>query len=219
MIIIYILILPVLIFCLFLFFTFARHDFVILRKNITLTRIFDNLFKSLVITLFIGRVFYIIHSGDFYLLNILAFFHFIQNPGFSILGGFIGLILSLIFFFRKTKIVLRILDITMLSFFPIVILNSFAVSYFKTSYVDFIVSLVLILLFGVFIRLNKSYTLKDGSLACIVAAFIAINSFFINFQTRNILTDYLSLTQWVSIAIFIASVTLFILIKTKKFPR
>lgn len=205
MTIIHLLIVPFVLLSLFLVFSLSRQDFVILRKNITLPKIFDEVFKSFFIGVIVARLIHIINSGEYFLFNPLAFFHFFVHPGFSILGFYMGFVLSIVFFFRKTKIVSRFLDIIMISVFPLLILHSFFVTYFNNRYIDVGISLLLVILFFIFLRIGKNYKLRDGNVGFIIIMCISLFIFLSRFGSENVFITFFSLVQWMAIGGFIAA--------------
>ncbi|MDP2637507.1 MAG: hypothetical protein Q8P26_00405 [Candidatus Levybacteria bacterium] len=84
----------VLLICLFVFlycvYTLANDDFIFLRKDITMEKIFNIIFLGSLSSLFISRVFYGLFNGGEIFSNPLVFFLFPYFPGLSLLGGVVG---------------------------------------------------------------------------------------------------------------------------------
>lgn len=199
MTIFYLLIGPVIGVCLFILFVLSRHDFAILRRNITLVQIFDKVLIATVFGLFVGRFVYIINSGDYYLFHFLAFFHVLRNSGFSVFGFFLGLVVASVFFFRKSKIMFRMMDVVMLSFFPVAILNS-VISKFVLSniFINISVCIFLIFIFFCFLRLNTKAKVKDGFVATVLLIIVCIMAIVTNIGNSNPLLYHLSFSQMVA---------------------
>mgnify|MGYP003394961290 CR=1 FL=1 len=219
MIIFYLLLIPTVYLSLFLLFVLIRHDFVILRRNITLIQIFDKILIAAFFGGFIGRLFYILNSQEFYLFNILAFFHVIRNPGFSIFGFFIGLLSFCILLFRKSKVMLRLTDIVSISFFPVIILNSFFVTFLKRNIrINLGVALMLLIVYIVALRINKSFKVKDGVISCLLISTISIIAFIADIKSENRIIFFFSFSQIIASITLILSLVLssFIFLKQKR---
>ena len=113
----------------FLLFVFSRHDFVLLRQNISLAQIFDLAIFVVIFAFLGGRIFFILNNFDVQLLHVLRFFHVLKFPGISSLGFALGGALTVVIFFGKKKAVGRILDIFSISFFPLYLFSVFDTKY------------------------------------------------------------------------------------------
>ena len=200
----------------FILFILSKRDFVLLRKNISVSLIFDYMFIALLVAFIIGRLLFILESSQFFLISPLRFIHVLRLPGFSILGFFIGGFFAVFFLFRKTKAISRIFDIFSLSFFPLFTASIFGS---KISFGQITVPIFFIFLFILFIFLLKShvtYRLKDGSISALFILFVSIFSFLINFNlhTKPFIVMF-TLVQWISICTAIFSIAFYFLNQNK----
>src|SRR3990167_55796 len=99
----------------FILYLVSRQDFVLLRKNISLSQMFDAAIIAFVIAFFSSRLLYILNSQDFSLFHIIKFFHLIKFPGLSLLGLFLGGAFALYVIFRKRRALGRLYDIFTIS--------------------------------------------------------------------------------------------------------
>lgn len=204
--------------CLFILFSLSRNDFVLIRKNISPVIIFDAVFTGFFLAFIVGRIFFILDSGEYVLLYPLSFFHFLKYPGISVLGVVLGVFFSL-FAFRKKKVFLRLSDIFGLSFFP-VFLISLLLRFTNPAF--FIVKIVVVvgalIFFWLLIQYHKKYTMHDGSILLGVLLLLALDTFISQLQTpRQIFFMLFSFSQWVSIGIGLCS--LIFLIWNEKFIK
>lgn len=85
----------VLLLCLFIFlycvYLLAKDDFIFLRRDVTMERLFNLIFIGGLISLFSARLFYALFQGGKGFLNPLIFFLFPYFPGLSLLGGVAGI--------------------------------------------------------------------------------------------------------------------------------
>jgi prolipoprotein diacylglyceryltransferase len=91
----------VLLICLFIFlycvFVLANDDFIFLRRDITMDKIFNIIFLGSFISLFMSRLFYGFFYNNIVFLNPLKFLLIPYFPGLSLLGGVVGIIIFFIF--------------------------------------------------------------------------------------------------------------------------
>lgn len=195
---------------LFSLYLLSKHDFVLLRKNIAVTKIFDVVIISILVGGFVSRVFFAIDETRLLLFNIIPFFHIIRYPGLSLLGFVLGAVVTIVFFLRKTKAMLRILDIYTISFFPIAIAVVATRGYFFNIFFQIIIIFLSITYWLYIIRSHSRYALRDGSLSCLSLALISFDCFSYAFITggRNIVLG-LSFSQIVSLPLGIFALFLF----------
>src|ERR1035437_7199459 len=79
-------------FFLFLYFLYylSRDDFVIVRKDISIEKIFNLAFLTAIVSLFFSRLFFVLERMDQKLLSPLGFLAIPYFPGLSLLGGILG---------------------------------------------------------------------------------------------------------------------------------
>lgn len=193
----------------FILYLLSKHDFVLLRKNISLAQIFDLSIITIPIAFVFGRLFFVFDYSQFNLLHFIRFFHFFKFPGISFLGLFLGGAISLFYFFRKKKALSRTYDIFTLAFFPLFILNILTRKYALNLF--FIPLLLILLAIGIFFFLIKShnnYKLRDGMISFIFLMILSIDNFIFQFfDPKRMMFLSLSISQFLSILIFLFSVT------------
>lgn len=148
---------------LFILYAVARHDFVLLRQSISLRQVFDNAFLMLLVFFIVARIFYAFYIGNIMMLNPLRFLYLTKYWGILPYAGLGGAIVALLFFFRKKKNKLRILDIYFIAFSPIILLDVVLHSNYGVSLLIKIISLLVLMSFYVwFIKIHNKFTTKDG---------------------------------------------------------
>lgn len=168
---------------LFALFLFSRDDLTLLRKDVTLERMFNLFFLDFLVALFLSRAVFVILYSPEMLLNPLAFFLFPYFPGLSLVGGVIFGILFLVFYTRESRLpVGRILDFFALSFLvslPFGFLGYFVLTNGK-SIEALILSVAYIIVSFVFVKYFYQLLMrgffKDGSLAFLVFIFFGVIS-------------------------------------------
>ena len=195
---------------LFILFVLSKHDFVLLRKNISVGQIFDLTIFFAIVAIFLGRIFYIGNSGQFELLSPIKFFYFLKFPGFSFLGLIVSGAIIIYFYFRKTKALLRIYDIFTLSFFPMLIASVviFNYSVFPVE-ISLVLLTILVGLFMSFLHSHSKYFMRDGGIALLTSALFSFHTFLIEFFEKGHRIVFFSLVQWISLIIFLLSIGVF----------
>lgn len=174
----YIALLIVMITCLFILYVLSKNDFVLLRKNVTLFSIFDTVFLFMFVGFIFGRAFYILTAQNLPLLHALRFFYIIRFPGFSMLGLFLGGLLSLYVQPLDKKAFPRLCDIFCISFFPLFLLSIIAdgnVVFWFMRVALLITGLITLI---IFFQIHKNYMLADGSIAFLTI--IILSSYYIS---------------------------------------
>lgn len=206
--------------CSFVLFVTSRHDFVLLRQNISIRHIFDKAIIILLSGLFISRIIYLVDARmyDFF-LDPLRFLHVILYFGFNIFGLMVSVSLGTFFFFRKRKNFLRILDIYLLSFFPIVIFEAiFYLLDVSSSIVINLSYLVLTLVvFIIFVRMHNGYKIKDGVVGFSILIFSALSYLAHSFLLKGLL--FYSPIQILSILVVAISVYCLVLVQIDFFKE
>lgn len=175
----------VLIFCFFVFlyivYFLSHDDFVILRSNTSMEKIFNSAFLAGFSSLFFARLVYVFLNPKNVFFNPLGFLLFPYFPGLSLLGGLLGGYLISLFILKSWSLpVGRIIDFFSMGFlvsFPVGLLGLIFLSREKLSLaVISSIVLFLILLF-IFLKLMSFATggkFKDGSLGLL---FMSLFSF------------------------------------------
>lgn len=164
----------------FILYLLSKHDFVLLRQNISLAQIFDSAIIVILVSFAFGRVFYFLNAGEFDILFSLGLIHFFNYPGFSILGFIIGAAVALGYIFRKKKGLGRINDIFTISTFPlflfILVISSLKIN---NIYLPIVLIVIGIAVFAFFIKSHNKYILCDGSISYIYFFLVCLGSFFL----------------------------------------
>jgi len=104
---------------LFIVYLFAKDDYVLFRKNVSLDQVFNISVICFVVGVLISRLAYVIFHPKWGYLNPLVLFLFPYFPGLLLSGGVIGTMFFLLFITKYTKLPTgRILDIFSLALFP-----------------------------------------------------------------------------------------------------
>lgn len=204
----------------FVLYTLSKNDFVLLRQNVSLTTIFDFTLLSLFLALVFGRLFYIIDSQSFGIFSLLPFFHVVRFSGFSVFGALLGGAISIFFFFRKKKILLRFYDILALSFYPLFLLHIFLNPYSaRLILVKLVLFVGAVVIFFLLQKFHKNYTLRDGSIASTIAIVVSLENFYSQFALpRTVLFAFFSFSQVLSMVIIFAA-ALFLLVRERILKR
>lgn len=177
----------ILIFCFFLFlyllYYLSKDDFVIIRRDVPMNKIFDGAFLVSIVALFSSRLFYVLFNPNPVFLNPVEFLAFPYFPGLSLIGGIIGGSIFLYFYSRIKKMPIgKMLDLFIMSFIlvlPIGFLGTFLVLWGKTNLffnINFAISLVIFIIFSkIFYPFSSKGEIKDGSLSLL---FLTIFSSF-----------------------------------------
>jgi len=166
----------VLIFCfsifLYVIYFLSHDDFVILRNDVSMEKIFNAAFLFSAAALLFSRLFYaILNPADVY-FSILGFFLFPYFPGLSLAGGLLGGFIFLITYSKfKNLPVGRLFDFFSIGFLissPFGFLGYILLSTQQLSYnilISLILNLLLVFVFAKYVlSLTLSGKLKDGSL-------------------------------------------------------
>jgi len=205
--------------CFFILYILCRHDFVLLRQNISLSQIFDALFISLISSFLLGRAFFMVNSLSSDLLSLLRFFHIVKFPGIALGGVFIGVYLSLSIIFMKKKGLLRILDIFTISFSPLLLANLLMLHAINASIVFLILTIVVsFFVFVFFLSSHNKYILRDGSVTILYIILLALATFIIDQigDTDKKLIYNFSLLQVMSIVEIPIGIIFFVLNQKRK---
>lgn len=221
----------VLLICLFVFlycvYLLANDDFIFLRRDVTMERVFNLVFLGVLSSLFFARLFHgLFHARDI-LANPLVFLLFPYFPGLSLLGAVLGIGVFFGFLKRwKKELPLgRLADVFSIAF--LVALPIGFVGYFMFAEVGFFINRALglviayLVLFVVFLRFLLPRLLKDkikeGTITFIFLIFFSIISFADGAVGKGNMISYLiSADGIVLILLFVAS--LVFLVRQEKFP-
>ena len=215
----------VILICLFVFlycvYLLANDDFIFLRKDVTMERLFNIVFLGSLSSLFFARLFYGFHTKGI-LANPFVFLLFPYFPGLSLLGGVLGVGVTFLFLASRRKNTLPLGRMS--DFFSIAFLVTLPVGflgYFLFSEDGFPVIkagsqvAVYLILFIVFLKfllpqlLNGKF--KEGTITYFFLISFSLVSLISNaFPTINILDFFKNLENLILLAVFIASIALLI---------
>lgn len=201
----------------FILYSLSKHDFVLVRKNISLAQVFDLSIVTFLIAFVAGRLVFILDYLQFELFNPIRFFHFLRLPGFSYLGFFVGGLIALFFLFRKKKALSRTYDIFTLSFFPVYIFNllfrKYPINFFI---IPIVLGILAIILFAYLLKSHNTYRLRDGNISYIFLIVLSLDHLIIDFFVSEkakyfflSLSQYFSLIVLILALVFIAGRTIF----------
>ena len=210
----------VIIFCLFILYAVSRHDFVLLRQSISLRQVFDNAFLSLLAFFLTSRIFYSLYVHSIEILNPLRFFYLTKYWGILPFAGFAGMIVSLLFLFRKKKNKLRILDIYIISFSPLMLLDVLL----KTNTgillpIKIISALVLFGFYAWFIKIHNKFSTKDGFITFLAVITYSIVSLAFSFARFGLYSTSYLWINLVFVLTIIAATVLLVLVQKNIFNK
>lgn len=176
----------IIVFCFFIFLFFlyylSRDDFVIVRKDLAVERIFSLAILTGIVSLIFSRLCFAIFSLNLQFFNPLVFFAIPYNPGLSLLGGVVGGSVFVYFYAAYKKMpVGRLVDLFTMAFIgvlPIGLMFNIFLKFGKEPMIQNIVFVASVIILFVFTKLIFPFSskgeIKDGSLGLI---FILILSF------------------------------------------
>lgn len=201
---------------LFTLFAIANDDFVLLRRHVTITKVFDISFLTLCLGFFSARLFFVVFNFSPGFLNPLVFFLFPYFPGLSLPGGIIGGVMFLALYALASKLPMaRIFDVFSLSLFsslPMGVIMQLLISRkFFALLIFGGVFVISILLFVVILRLFHKGSLKDGSISFLSLFSFSIVAFLIGFaEKKEMWLYFLSKDDMLYLIIFFVAFSLFI---------
>ena len=211
----------VLIFCVIIFlyclYLLTEDDFVIMRKNVSVERIFNITIIMLFISLFSSRLFYVFLNPRSVFFEPLGFIMFPYFPGLSLTGGIIGALLFFGIYSRRSNLPSgRIFDFLAASFIytaPFGAAGIMLVSLnFGLNYVFLLVFYSLLASVSIFYFRKVAKNFKDGSYG-LVAAILTFVSILI-FNASNSMLGMKFIIQKENI-IVVAAIIVFILLLIK----
>lgn len=182
----------VLILCFFLYlyvlYFLSKDDFVILRKDIPLDRVFNLALLTTLSSLIMSRAFYVISDPKPVFLNPLGFILFPYFPGLSQIGALLGGVIFLVLYSRWKKMPTgKFLDLFAFSYLSVMPLGYLGIILLNLGnpqiihIVSFFIFTIVLVLFGKLI-LPYSYkgVIKDGSLGLLFLITFSSISFLLN---------------------------------------
>lgn len=167
---------------------YVSHDnFVITRKDIPLSKIFNLAFIASIVALFFARICFVIFNPSPQYLNLLGFLAFPYFPGLSLIGGMVGGLSFVSLYSKANKLpVGKIIDLFTISFIsvlPIGFIAFFIANLGKTSIIFnslFLASIVLCIVFiKIVFKFAEKGEIKDGSLSLIFISIFTLIYFIV----------------------------------------
>lgn len=215
----------VILICLFVFlycvYLLANDDFIFLRKDVTMEKIFNIIFLGGLVSLFASRLFYGLFYTNHILVNPFVFLLFPYFPGLSLLGGVVGAGVAFLFLQRKknTLPLERMSDFLSIAFLvtlPVGFIGFFMLSEDGLSVIKagslVAAYLVLFIIFLRFLLPNLlNGKLKEGTITFSFLICFSIVSLISNaFPVVSILNYFKNFENLILIAILLASVGLLV---------
>lgn len=209
----------VLLFSFFIFlyvvYVLSREDFVILRHDVPMEKIFNACFLFGISALISSRLLFVILNPSNIFRSFLGFLLFPYFPGLSLIGGLIGGFGFLFLYFKSRKLpVGRLMDFFSFGFlasYPVGLIGAILLSQQKLNWeiiLSVFLSLILLSIFLKFIlTLSLGGKLKDGTLTLM---------FFPSFSFMYIITEILitkrilSFENITALSIFVVSIVFLI---------
>ena len=205
---------------LFILYAVSRHDFVLLRQSISLRTVYDNVFISLFVFFFFSRVGFAFYKQSLEILNPLKFFYLTKYWGLTPYIGFVGIILAVLFLFRKKKNKLRILDIYFISFSPIILLDVLSRGNGNILILIKTISLIVLIgFYGWFIKIHNKFTTKDGFITTMTILTYTLVSLALSFAAFGIFSQKYLWFNVFLVASAIFSLVMLILVQRDTFNK
>lgn len=216
----------VLLICLFIFlycaYVLSNDDFIFLRRDVTMEKLFNTIFLGGLISLFTSRFFYGLFHAKSILANPFVFLAFPYFPGLSLLGGIVGAGAYILFLMTNKKNPLPLGRMS--DFFSIAFLISLPVGFigylvFSEEGVSVISAEIqaatYFILFIIFLKFFLPQLLsgkfKEGTITFLFLICFSIVSLISNaFPKISILDFFKNFENLILIAILVSSVDLLI---------
>lgn len=174
---------------LFTLFMLSHDDFVFIRKNLSMERVFNFAFLAALVALFSSRLLYVIDNPSPAFSSILGFIVFPYYPGLSVIGGVLGGLLSTLVIYRgKDMPIGRILDFFAFSFLtaaPIGLIGMLILLKGRIDYMYFgiqIIGYIIFLIFSYFFFLKRQIkAVNDGKFCSLFLIFFSVIYMIIKF--------------------------------------
>ena len=203
---------------LYLLYYFSRDDFVIVRKDISMERIFNLAFLTAIVSLFFSRLSFVLESLDPRLLNPLEFLAVPYFPGLSLIGGMLGAAIFIFLYgsFRKLPVgkMLDLFTLSSMGVLPLGLIGNFIVHLGKVSLFSnliFIFSIFVLLLFAKIIYpFSGRGEIKDGTLGLMFGAIFSFLYFMIRLFLNLKDFSFLSLDNILILVVLFSSLILLV---------
>lgn len=203
---------------LFSLFMLSRDDLTLLRKDITLDKIFNLFFLVFFVGLLFARILFVLINNLQMFLNPLAFFLFPYFPGLSLAGGVLFGLMFLIFYCRESRFpVGRITDFFSLSFLtslPFGYLGYFTLTGWKdnaSGVLAVLYTILTVIFLRYFYHLLLKGKFKDGSISLIFLFIFSLVSLASGIVTRFANLFFLrQIENYLFLLLLIASIVIFV---------
>jgi prolipoprotein diacylglyceryltransferase len=208
----------VLLVCLFVFlycvYVLSNDDFIFLRRDVTMEKLFNIIFIGALASLFFSRLFYGFSAKNI-LSNPFVFMLFPYFPGLSLLGGVVGAGAYFLFLMRRQENLLplgRIYDFFSIAFLISLPIGFIGYSLFLGKGMEIKLGVEAILYFSLFIVFLKFFLprllngkLKEGTIAYLFLICFSVISLISNaFSKINILGYFKNFENIALILIFLS---------------
>lgn len=211
--------------CLLIFlycvYILANDDFIFLRRDVTMEKIFNIIFLGSLVSLFVSRLFYGFSSNNIF-VNPLVFLFIPYFPGLSLLGGVVGIGVYFLFLMKRQEDLFplgRMSDFFSIAFLislPIGFIGYFMFSegnamFMKLGVQAFLYFVLFIIFLKFFLPRLLSGKFKEGTITCLFSICFSVINLTINaFQKISILQYFKNFENIILILIFFLSVGVFI---------
>ena len=169
----------------------SHDDFVITRKDIPLSKIFNLAFLASIFALFFARICFVIFNPEPQYLTLLGFLAFPYFPGLSLIGGIVGGSLFVGLYSKINKLpvgkIIDLFTVSLIGVLPIGFLAVFITNFGKTSVIFnslFLTSVVLCIVFiKIILNFSQKGEIKDGSLSLIFLSVFTLIYFIVRLFT------------------------------------
>ncbi len=199
---------------LFCIYTISKDDIILLRKDISMEKLFNLVFIGSFLCLLSSRFFYGLINSKLILSNPFVFLNFFSFPGLSLVGGVLGgCVLFLYLFVKKNKQLPlgRIADfcsIGVLITFPVGYLGYFMfsnnLSLIKAVILIFVYTILFAIFWKIFLPQLISGNIKDGTIAFLFLICFSTVSFISNIIGN--FKEILTLENIILIGMFLVSI-------------
>jgi len=173
---------------LYILYYISRDDFVIVRKDVAMEKIFNLAFLASLVALFFSRIFFVLIHPDPKLLNPLGFLALPYFPGLSLMGGIASAGIFIFLYASNKKLpvgkIMDLFTLSLLGVMPIGYAINFLVHFGKVSLFNNIfltISFLLVLIFAKIVYpFSNRGEIKDGSLSLIYTSVVS----FLYFLTK-----------------------------------
>lgn len=197
---------------LYVIYLLSHDDFVILRRDVSMEKIFNAAFLFLIAGLFFSRLTYIFFNPSPVFHSFLGFILFPYFPGLSPVGGIIGGFGFAYFYFNSRNLPMgRLMDffsMALLSSYPVGLIGTLMLSNYQISWSFYLSILLSIITLAIFTKYVLPFSiegkLRDGSLSLIFFSSFSFIYIFTNIFLSNF-NQIINSENLLSLIILVAS--------------